>query len=182
MIHELREYWFSPANWARYLPLLQGVGMPIRSNAYGELISGWQANFADAGLVHFIHIWAYESLDHRARLRAELMKNEKWTTDFLPTASRLVSRQNISFLNPVVFDRERIPTNPNLVRFNCSPGTRGELLESAKALNLNCWATEAPNPNELLLMFGPDAGVIEKFSSANGDVNRVVTAMSKVAL
>jgi hypothetical protein len=100
MIHELRTYTLVPGKQAEYLKLLADVGRKARGDRYGTLEGHWYTEFGTLNQV--MHIWSYESLDERARLRGELAKNEEWTQSFLPRSRPLTLAQETKILSPIV--------------------------------------------------------------------------------
>lgn len=100
MIYEQRTYDVKPGRLAEYLKLFEDVGMPVRRH-YGQLVGFWFTEFGSLSQV--VHIWAYESLDQRAALRAELERNAVWTEEFLPRALPMLDRMNSVVLRAAPF-------------------------------------------------------------------------------
>src|SRR6266851_5126753 len=96
MIYELRTYTFPPGKMGDYMKLAETVGRPVRGNDYGVNKGYWTTEFGTLNQVW--HLWEYESLDERARLRAELGKNQRWITEYVPNIRPLLMRQEIRFL------------------------------------------------------------------------------------
>ncbi|MBI3286152.1 MAG: NIPSNAP family protein [Burkholderiales bacterium] len=98
MIYELRTYDFAPADLAPYLKLFEAEGLPVISG-YADLTGYW---IADTGAMpRTVHLWAYESLEHRAQQRRALYDDARWVKDFLPRALPLIRRQHSQLLNPL---------------------------------------------------------------------------------
>ena len=93
MIHELRTYTVHQGQQSAYLDLIGKVGIPIRGNECGTFLGFWSAEFGQLNQVW--HLWSYQSLDERARLRAALGKNQRWNSEFVPRAAPMVARQDI---------------------------------------------------------------------------------------
>lgn len=100
MIYEMRTYDVKPGMLNTYLKLFNDVGMPERK-PHNNLVGFWFTEFG--GLNQVVHIWSYTSLDQRAALRAELMQNPRWATDFLPLAMPMLDRMTSVILNPTAF-------------------------------------------------------------------------------
>lgn len=99
MIYELRTYSFAPGKMPEYLKLSEEVGTKIRGGDYGKREGSW---VAESGMLNQVwHLWSYESLNERARLRAALSQNRAWMEEFVARISPLLTRQEIRFLNPV---------------------------------------------------------------------------------
>ena len=100
MIYEMRTYSVFPGRQKDYLDHFENVGLPIISR-YAKLVGYW---FTDIGeLNQLIHIWAYESLDERARKRAALYEDKDWLNDFLPKAIPMLEKQESKILLPAAF-------------------------------------------------------------------------------
>jgi hypothetical protein len=100
MIYELRTYDVKPGLLANYLTLFNDVGMPVRKH-YGSLIGFWSTEFGTLSRV--VHLWQYTSLDQRAALRLDLMRDPVWINDFLPKAMPMLDRMDSVILNAVPF-------------------------------------------------------------------------------
>jgi hypothetical protein len=100
MIYEMRTYDVKPGMLNTYLKLFNDVGMPERK-PHNNLVGFWFTEFGELNQV--VHIWQYDSLAHRAQLRAELMQNPKWATDFLPIAMPMLDRMSSVILTPAAF-------------------------------------------------------------------------------
>ena len=84
MIYELRTYTLQPGTQGQYLKNSAEIGRKIRGDKYGKFEGGWSTEFGT--LNQYVHLWSFESLNERERLRAELAKNEEWTKTYLPQA------------------------------------------------------------------------------------------------
>ena len=100
MIYEVRTYDVKPGRLADYLKLFNDVGLPARKN-FGVLVGFWFTEFGPLNQV--VHLWQYESLDKRAVLRAELLKQPPWVDDFLPKALPMLDKMNSVVLNAAPF-------------------------------------------------------------------------------
>lgn len=158
MIHELRTY-TGRAGVAPEMAKNAGtVGRSIRGDDYGKLEGYWVTEIGPLNQV--MHLWAYESLNDRARLRAELAKNERWTKEYVPLSRANVVRQDIRLLNPEI-SPVAPAASPNIYEFRnyrLKPGAARQWLGLFKdALPVRekyskivaLWATEAGQPNEV---------------------------------
>ena len=174
MIDELREYEFTAQAWAQYWELFQTLCLPIRADNYGALQGMWQERVGDT--VYFRHVWRYESLDERARLRAELSKVPAWRDEFLPQAGPKVSRQFLQVLNPrCELNAQRLAPARFIHLYRCPTGKAPALIEqillsSARPGHSICavWATEFSDPNQVVVMTSqPEAPFLELKQAAS---------------
>jgi len=164
MIDELREYQFTIDAWEKYWPLFERVCLPIRGDKYGKLQGMWQERVG--GSVTFRHLWRYDSLDERARLRAQLITVDAWRESFLPQAAAQVSQQFLHVLIPkleIVIDN--LASVRYLHRYRCPTGKASAVIQHINAVVAEgtsqvcgLWATEFSDPNQVVLMgTGPEA-------------------------
>ncbi len=166
MIYELRTYTFHQGKLPLYLKLQADVGRPVRGDEYGKCHGYWTAEF---GLLNQVwHLWSYDSLDDRARQRARLAENRRWTTEYVPNVQPLLIRQDIRFLNPV--KQVNPPKSPGGVYelriYRMHPGKAAGWAEAFRDImpvrekysqNVGIWTGEAPQPNEVVHMWNyPD--------------------------
>jgi len=158
MIDELREYQFTPEAWEKYWTLFESLCLPIRGDKYGKLQGLWQERVGDN--VTFRHLWRYESLDERARLRAQLIQVDAWRENFLPQAAAQVSQQFLQVLIPRL---ETVTDSLAPVRYlhtyRCPAGKAGAVIQQinsavAEGRSHVCglWATEFSDPNQVVVM------------------------------
>lgn len=100
MIYELRTYDVRPGLMADYLKLFNEVGMPVRQEQ-NNLVGFWFSEFGVLNRV--VHIWKYDSLEHRSSVRAALMLDPRWAGDFLPRAMSMLDRMESVILNSASF-------------------------------------------------------------------------------
>ena len=162
MIHELRTYSFFAGKMPAYLDVAAKVGRPVRGNNYGVNHGYWTTEFGTLNQVW--HLWSYDSFEERARLRAELAKNERWTKEYVPVIRPLIERQDIRFLNAVK------PVTPptqeggvyELRMYRTQPGKAVPWAQAYMGIlpvrekyskNVGLFTGEAPQPNEVLHMW-----------------------------
>lgn len=166
MIYELRTYTFHQGKLPAYLDLAARIGRPVRGNDYGTNHGYWVSELGQ--LNQLWHLWSYESLDERARLRAALAANERWRTEYVPQIIPLMIRQDVRFLHPVIdikppegaghfYELRAYRTQPGMAR------TYANLLASYLPVReryspiVGLWTGEAPQPNELVHLWAyPD--------------------------
>ena len=162
MIHELRMYTLKPGKMPEYLGYAEKIGRPARGNNYGVNHGYWTTEFG--ALNQIWHIWSYESLNERERLRGELAKNETWTKEYVPRIRPLLERQDIRFIHPMkdvtppaaeggVYELRIYRTNVGDAR----PWAQKYLgilpVREKYSPNVGLWVGEAPQPNEVLHMW-----------------------------
>ena len=100
MIHELRIYTAKAGTAGEMAKNSGTIARDIRGDTYGKLEGYWMTEIGPLNQV--VHLWSYADLNERARLRAELGKNERWGKEYLPLIRPILVRQDIRLLNPVV--------------------------------------------------------------------------------
>ena len=162
MIHELRTYTFHPGTINTYLQIARDVGRPVRGQNYGVNMGYWTSEFGSLNQIW--HLWQYESMEERARLRDALSKNERWTKEYVANIRPLIARQDIRFLNLVsgVNPPEKEGGFYELRMYRFAPGTAGTFAKNYREIlpvrekyskNIGLWTGEAPQPNEFLHMW-----------------------------
>jgi len=73
-IYELRSYRLHPGKVAEWLDHFK-VGLQVRLR-YGKPVGIWSSELGELNRV--VHIWHYESLEHRARVRKAFMADPLW--------------------------------------------------------------------------------------------------------
>jgi hypothetical protein len=158
MIYELRTYTLRPGTQGDMIKAASTVSLDIRGNNYGKLEGYWSTEIGPLNQV--MHMWSYSSFDERAKLRAELAKNSRWTGEYTPLIHPLLVRQDIRLLNAV-----RPPVAPettgNIYEFrNYRAKTGGAVKKWLDAFTgvlparekyskiVGLWQTEAGQPNE----------------------------------
>jgi hypothetical protein len=158
MIDEFRQYEFSAPAWDQYWELFKNLCMPIRGDSYGKLQGMWHERIGDT--VTFRHLWRYDSLNERARLRGELMKVDAWRDEFLPQAAAHVRKQFLQVLMPKIeIDLEGLAPVRYLHIYRCPTGKAGSVIQqisdrNARGKNRICgvWGTEFSDPNQVVVM------------------------------
>jgi hypothetical protein len=159
MIYELRTYTLKPGTIGEMVKAASTVSHDIRGNDYGKLEGYWSTEIGPLNQV--MHLWSYEDLNERTRLRAELAKNPRWHKEYTPLIYPLLMRQDIRLLNAI---RELVaPASAgNIYEFrNYRTKTGGAVTQWLNAFTaalparekyskiVGLWQTEAGQPNEV---------------------------------
>lgn len=162
MLHELRTYTFYPGKLPAYLKAAAEIGRPVRGNDYGANHGYWTTEFGPLNQVW--HLWSYDSFEERARLRAALAQNERWTKEYVPTIRPLIERQDIRLLKPLkplgapvkeggIYELRIYRQNTGRTAAMGDAYTRIMPVREKYSRNIGLWTGEAPQPNELLHMW-----------------------------
>jgi hypothetical protein len=160
MIYELRTYTVKPGTLGDMVKAASTVSRDIRGNDYGKLEGYWSSEIGPLNQV--MHLWSYGDFAERARLRAELAKNPRWTSEYTPLIYPLLMRQDVRLLNAI-----KAPVAPatagNIYELrNYRAKTGGAVRKWLEAFTavlparekyskiVGLWQTEAGQPNEVL--------------------------------
>jgi hypothetical protein len=157
MIHELRTYTVTQGSLPQMIKNSSTVSRAIRGDDYGKLEGFWSTEIGPLNQV--IHLWTYSDLNERARLRAELDRNERWIKEYQPLNNDIMVRQDIRLLNPVVgpVAPAETPNVYELRNYRTKPGAVRQwagLLQKILPVRekyskiVGLWITEAGQPNE----------------------------------
>ena len=159
MLYELRTYTVKPGALGDMVKAASTVSVGIRGNDFGKLEGYWSTEIGPLNQV--MHLWSYSDFSERARLRAELGKNPRWSGEYIPLIRPLLLRQEVRFLNAI-----RPPVAPasigniyELRNYRAKPaGAAKQWLDAFTAALparekysriVALWQTEAPEPNEV---------------------------------
>lgn len=158
MIYELRTYTAKPGTIPAILKANEEVARPVRGDNYGKLEGYW---YTDIGPVNQVmHLWSFDDLVERERLRAELGALPAWGKEYVPLIRPHLVKQNIRFLN-AARDMNPPGDDGNFYEFRnyrLQPGMAGQWIANIlKAMPLRekysrcvaMWTCEAPDPNEV---------------------------------
>ncbi len=162
MIHELRTYTLVPGTQAQYLKLSSEVGRKARGDKYGKLEGFWSTEFGTLNQV--VHLWSFESLNERERLRGELARNEEWTKGYLPQIRPMLLAQENKILSAALPLQPPADTGNvyELRWYRTHVGKAGEWIEHFKAVmptrekhmhRVGLWQTEIAQLNEAVHMW-----------------------------
>jgi hypothetical protein len=158
MIYELRVYSFAPGELPTFLKHANDIARPVRGDDYGKLVGYWSSDIGQLNQAY--HLWAYESLDERDRLRVELSKNKDWTGEYLTRVRPLIKRQDIKLMKANI-EPKAPESTPNVYEIRNYRAKVGEIQAFAKLQReilpvrekyskiVGSWITEAPQPNEV---------------------------------
>ena len=158
MFVEQRIYTFAPGNTGEFLKAYESDAMAAQTGALGPPV-GYYVNEIGP-LNQVMHLWSYADLNERQRLRAELGKNQRWMTEYVPLNRALMVRQDNRFLSPVV-DPVAPATTPNIYElrnYRAKPGAARQWAEVFRKIlpvrerfskMVGLWLTEAGQPNEI---------------------------------
>jgi len=158
MIYELRTYTLKQGSVPEVVKAASTVSRSVRGDEYGKLEGYWTTEIGPLNQV--VHLWSYGDLNERSRLRAELAKNPRWNSEYVPLIRPHLVRQDIRLLNAVRSPLAPAQT-PNVYELRCyraRPGGARQWLDLfvgalpvrekySKIVGL--WATEAGQPNEV---------------------------------
>lgn len=158
MIYELRTYTLKAGTQATVARNAGNVGREIRGDDYGRLEGYWLTEIGPLNQV--MHLWSYESLDERQRLRAELTKNERWVNEYIPLIRPKLVRQDIRLMvaflplkapkqDGNIYEYRNYRTLPGRAR-DWAKAFAGVMPAREKYSEITCaWVTEAGQPNEV---------------------------------
>jgi hypothetical protein len=99
MLYELRTYTLKAGTLGDVVKAASTVSRDIRGDNFGKLEGYW---FTEIGpLNQVLHMWSYKDYAERTKLRAELAKNPRWGSDYLPLIRPNLVRQDIRLLNAI---------------------------------------------------------------------------------
>ncbi|MHB8575144.1 MAG: NIPSNAP family protein [Dehalococcoidia bacterium] len=125
MIYELRTYTLKPGSAAefekRWAPMVPG------RQQLSPMAALWRTEIGP--LNQMVHIWPYESLDERTRIRREAVERGVWP----PDTSELIEQMESEILLPAPFMRPLVPAALGGIyemrTYTYRPGTMPEVLK-----------------------------------------------------
>lgn len=157
MIYELRTYTVRQGSLPDVIKAASTMSRDIRGDNFGKLEGYWSTDIGPLNQV--MHLWSYADLNERARLRAELAKNPRWSGEYLPLTRPHVIRQDIRLLNAVVapvapsraanvYEFRNYRTKPGAVRQWADLMSKVLPAREKHSKIVGLWITEAPQVNE----------------------------------
>ncbi|MDG2313455.1 MAG: NIPSNAP family protein [Alphaproteobacteria bacterium] len=158
MIYELRTYTLKAGSIPAMLKANEDIGRPVRGDNYGKLEGYW---FTDIGpLNQVMHLWSYDNMAERDRLRKELGSLDAWVKEYIPVIRPSIIKQELRFMEA---HRDLSPPNDqgNFYEFRnyrIKPGNVGEWMKrfvevmptrELYSKNICAWITQSPDPNEV---------------------------------
>jgi NIPSNAP len=100
LIVEERTYHVHTGKLPEVVRMYAEEGTQIAQEHLGNLIGAFTVDIGD--LSSIVHMWGFESLDERARRRAELQADPRWKA-FLPRLQPMIHTQRNRILVPTSF-------------------------------------------------------------------------------
>jgi len=100
MIVEMRTYTLALGATGRYFKLYGEKGLAVQKRILGHLVGYYAVEVGELNQV--VHLWAYDSLDERAKRRAELWADKEWLA-YVAEVGSLVLKQENQILTPAPF-------------------------------------------------------------------------------
>lgn len=150
-VYELRTYNIWPQCFKAFLNLTSEE-FHLRT-AQSKLVGYWTSELG--GLNEVVHIWEYDSLEHRAEVRATLAGNQEWIQRYFAKILPMMSSQQNSILSvipDVTFTNSQDKGVYQLQTFNCSGNLPSELTQGSSG----------------------DDFLVSAFNTLHGDVNQKV--------
>lgn len=97
MILEQRTYTLNPGNIAKYWKCYEELGAEIMQPVLPHLVGYFATEVGP--LNRIVHLWRYEDLQERERLRGAMVDNPKWLSH-LAAIRPLMSAQEAQILTP----------------------------------------------------------------------------------
>jgi hypothetical protein len=107
MIVEMRTYTLALGATGRYFKLYGEKGLAVQKRILGHLVGYYSVEVG--ALNQVVHLWAYDSLDERAKRRAALWADKEWLA-YVAEVGGLVVKQENQILNPAPFFEVPAPT------------------------------------------------------------------------
>lgn len=158
MIYEMRTYTLKAGTAPEAAKNAGTIGREIRGDKYGKLEGYWVTEIGPLNQV--MHLWSYADLNERAKLRAGLSQDKRWTGEYVPLIREKLVRQDIRLMHGII-----APTKPakdgNIYEFRnyrIKPGAIGQwitLFREALPIRekhskiAGLFQTEAGQPNEV---------------------------------
>lgn len=100
MFIEERDYRIKTGKLAIFLEAYETLGLPIQTQYLGRMIGHFTTDIGE--LNHVVSLWAYDSLDDRARRRQAMFEDRRWQ-DYLQATTDLIDVQFSRILRPSAF-------------------------------------------------------------------------------
>jgi hypothetical protein len=100
MIVEQRTYTLQPGVLPELLETYEREGMAVHRRILGNMIGYFYTEIGP--LNQIVHLWGYDSLEDRARRRAELAANEQWGA-YVTKGVKFLQTQESKILVPAPF-------------------------------------------------------------------------------
>jgi hypothetical protein len=158
MIYELRTYTVKPGTVGDMVKAASTLSREIRGDNFGKLEGYW---FTEIGpLNQVMHLWSYSDLNERARLRAELARNVRWTGEYVALIRPFLARQEVRLLNAIkppvapassgnIYELRHFRARPLAARDWIAAFTAALPAREKYSKIVGLWQTETGQPNEV---------------------------------
>jgi len=99
-IFELRTYQLKVGVAHQYVSQFEAKGLPVISQ-YCDLIGYWIVETGSLNKV--VHLWSYESFEHRRDARARLSRDPAWRDEYIPLAAQMIVSQDSVIMSAAQF-------------------------------------------------------------------------------
>ena len=100
MIVEERTYTFRMGKLPEYLKVYQSEGLPIQREYLPNCVGYYVTEIGPLNQV--VHLWAYQSFEHRAQCRTRMRADPRWA-GYLAKIHPLLAKQRTKLLHPAPF-------------------------------------------------------------------------------
>jgi NIPSNAP len=100
MIYEMRTYQLKVGVITKYMEQFERVGLPVVSK-YCRLVGYWAIE--SGRLNRVVHIWEFDSVEHRREARDAWWADTEWTEGYIPLALPLVESQESVIMSAAPF-------------------------------------------------------------------------------
>jgi hypothetical protein len=158
MIYELRTYTVRPGTLGDMVKAASTLSREIRGDNFGKLEGYWSTEIGQLNQV--MHLWSYSDLNERARLRAELAKNARWTGEYVALIRPFLARQEVRLLNAIkppvapattgnIYELRNYRARPLAAREWIAAFTAALPAREKYSKIVGLWQTETGQPNEV---------------------------------
>jgi hypothetical protein len=158
MIYELRTYTVRPGTLGDMVKAASTLSREIRGDNFGKLEGYWSTEIGQLNQV--MHLWSYSDLNERARLRAELAKNARWTGEYVALIRPFLARQEVRLLNAIkppvapastgnIYELRNYRARPLAAREWIAEFTAALPAREKYSKIVGLWQTETGQPNEV---------------------------------
>jgi NIPSNAP len=111
MIIDERTYTIQPTHVWDYLDLYENMGLKVQTRILKGLIGFYSVEIGDVN--HLVHMWSYDSIGERDRLRTELWRDAQWLAyvEALRQTGWLLHQSNRILVPQLLPTGERAPTH-----------------------------------------------------------------------
>ncbi len=100
MLYEQRTYRLKPGTTPAFFKVYEAKGLEVQKKILGNLVGYF---FTDIGPLNtIVHIWAYESLDDRAKRRTALYQDPQWL-EFAREGLKYIEHMESQIMVPAPF-------------------------------------------------------------------------------